>query len=90
MSDSKKWTPIKIGNAEITEAINLIKQCVKIAHQDHGALDEKEIELIGKLLQHHEDLEYFMNTSAYLWATDVPDKVSDPDKVLFQIKFYDE
>lgn len=83
MSDEKKWNPIDFsadeGNSVVKILLDKSRYCHKI-----------EFELVEKFLQHYKDLEYFQTINTYLWATDVPDKVSDPDKVLFQIKFHEE
>lgn len=34
----------------------------------------------------YQKLEYFKNTAVGLWATDCPDKIVDPENILFEIK----
>lgn len=72
---TKKWNPIEFSDEESKEAIKLI--------QEHF----KGNKLINQFIQHHKDLEYFTTTSDGFWATEFPEKVSDPEKTLFQLKF---
>lgn len=85
----KKWTPIKISNEEEKEALRIIKDCIRFTNGE-GQLDEVENALIEKFLQHYEDLSYFQTINTYLWATDQPEKVNDPENLLFQITFYED
>lgn len=80
MSKSKKWKPIKFSQNEDKEAIAQINQLIK-------GLTKSKGRLLKRFLRHHEDLSYFRDINNLLWATDVPEKVIDKHKVLFQIKF---
>ena len=44
--------------------------------------DKENKELIEKI----ENLEYYKTTSLGLWCTDRPDLISDPKKIMFQLK----
>ena len=59
-----------------------ISKLVAVAVADSDKLTEVVDELYGvvKELQHHKD------TTIGLWATDRPDLVEDPKKIMFQLK----
>lgn len=50
-------------------------------------LTDNEVEEIQQFVNHYENLNHFRVTTCGLWATDQPDKVQDPEKLLFQIEF---
>lgn len=47
----------------------------------------EDADLIQKFIFHYENLDHHMSITCGLWATDQPDKVQDPENLLFQITF---
>lgn len=63
-----------------------IKEVVSIVEL-MNSLPYKNHELLQRFVYHYENMEHYVACTGGLWATDVPDKVTDPENVLFQIEF---
>lgn len=74
-----------------TETYSKILESLKImtSGSDADTPGGDEVQDIVDILnedQNLKDLEHHKSTTTGLWATDRPDLIKDPDKVLFQIK----
>lgn len=60
---------------------------VEILNDRINGLPEDLKGLLQRFLNHYQNLNHHKATTVGLWATDEPGKVSDPEKLMFQIKF---
>lgn len=76
---------------EIIEKIRRQTRLEKHFYGDETFWDKQESVIITpneaqKIVDELKRLQHYRDSTVGLWATDRPDKVSDPDGVLFQLK----
>lgn len=54
---------------------------------EYGGESDRVTEALQMFINHYQNLSHHMACTTGLWATDVPEKVSDPEKMLYQITF---